>query len=820
MPAAPPPMTRVVLVAPLGGVLVALDEVPDPVFAQRMAGDGIAIDPRTSTLVAPCAGRVAHLHEAGHALTLVTPEGLEVMLHIGLDTVSLKGQGFTPRVAAGAVVRPGDPLVEFDAAFVAGHARSLLTQLVITNGERVARLTRATGTVRAGLDRVLEVELTVGAPEFVSAPVIVGLAHGLHARPAAAIVAAAQRFVSGVRISKGRDEANARSVVAILGLDVGRGDAVRVVAEGTDAAAAVEALSGLLCGGADETGSTPPDAGRVFTGVPASPGLAIGTTFQVRRRPVEVPEEGQGAEVERRRLWHAIAEAASQVAAAQRALASGTDAAGAAIMDAHRELLGDPTLLDAAETALAAGKGAAWAWRSAVDGQAAVLEQCRRPLLAARAGDVRDVGRRVLRILMGVPAAALDPPPGSILVADELSPSEAAGLDPTVVLGVCTVSGGATSHAAILARSLDLPAVTGLDPRVLELPDGTPAAIDGGRGTVSVDPPAAAVARVRDARVRRAARRAADLDAAQAPAVTRDGHRIAVAATIGGLGEAARVAGRGGDGVGLLRSEFLFLGRDEAPGEDEQAAAYAALAGALGGRPLVIRTLDAGGDKPLPYLPMRAEPNPFLGARGVRLLLDRPGLLRTQVRAILRAAAAAPVRLMVPMVATLAEWRAVRTAIDEERARLGAPAVPAGLVVEVPAAAILASAFAREADFLSIGTNDLAQYTLAMDRGHPGLAPRVDALDPAVLRLIAMTVDGARAHGKRVGVCGDMAADPRAIPVLVGLGVDELSVAVPAIPTVKAQVRTLDRGACEALARRVLALDHAADVHALVDLEE
>jgi phosphocarrier protein FPr len=340
--------------------------------------------------------------------------------------------------------------------------------------------------------------------------------------------------------------------------------------------------------------------------------------------------------------------------------------------------------------------------------------------------------------------------------------------------------------------------------------------IDGGRGTVRLNPDPAEVARIRHTQARRAARRQAEIEAAREPAATRDGHHIEVAGNIGGLADAEQVPGLGGDGVGLLRSEFLFLDRADAPGEDEQADTYAAIARALGGRPLIIRTLDVGGDKPLPYLPMPAEQNPFLGERAIRLMLNRPELLRTQVRAILRAAAAGPVRIMVPMIATLAEWRAVKAVIEEERARLGAPSVPAGIMVEVPAAALLADAFAREVDFFSVGTNDLTQYTLAMDRGHPKLAPQVDGLNPAVLRLIAMTVDGAHAHGRWVGVCGGIGADPQAVPLLIGLGVDELSVSVPAIPAVKAQVRTLSRGECAGWAKRALAMDCAADVRTLV----
>ena len=293
-----------------------------------------------------------------------------------------------------------------------------------------------------------------------------------------------------------------------------------------------------------------------------------------------------------------------------------------------------------------------------------------------------------------------------------------------------------------------------------------------------------------------------------------------VAANIGGLADAEQGLALGAEAVGLLRSEFLFLHRTTAPTEEEQHAAYAAVARALGsGRRLVIRTLDVGGDKPLSYLPLPREDNPFLGERGIRVQLNRPELLRVQLRAMLRAAGEGNVAVMFPMIATLDEWRAARAILEEERSRLGAPRIEAGIMVEVASAALLADHFAKEVDFFSIGTNDLTQYTLAMDRGHPRLAAQVDGLSPAVLRLVDQTVRAARVHKRWTGVCGGIAGDPQAVPLLIGLGVDELSVSVPAIPAVKAQIRGLRLEECRELASRALDCATAADVRALVPLE-
>jgi phosphocarrier protein FPr len=390
-------------------------------------------------------------------------------------------------------------------------------------------------------------------------------------------------------------------------------------------------------------------------------------------------------------------------------------------------------------------------------------------------------------------------------------------LDRSRVMGFCTTRGGATSHVSILARSVGLPAVAGIEPAALEVPNGTAVILDGNKGTLRLNASPEEVTRIRRAQEFAEQRRKKSLAHAREPAMTLDGTRIEVLANIGGLNDARQIAGLGGEGVGLLRSEFLFMERSDAPTEEQQFETYKSITDAVGANnPLIIRTLDVGGDKPLSYLPIPKEDNPFLGERGVRVGLDRPEILRTQLRAILRAARFGKISVMFPMIATLNELRDVKAILAEEAASLGVPSIPAGIMVEVPAAAVMAAQFAREADFFSIGTNDLTQYTLAMDRGHPKLAPQVDALSPAVLRLIAQTVSGAGATGRRVGVCGGIASDPRAIPILLGIGVDELSVSLPAIPAVKAQIRMLRMEACRKIAEQALAAESAEEVRALV----
>jgi phosphocarrier protein FPr len=823
-----------------------LERVPDPVFAQKMVGDGLSIDPADALLLAGCDGEVVSLHAAGHAVTLRTKEGMELLTHVGIDTVTLKGQGFHPRVKLGDKVQAGAPLIEFDLDFLATHAKSLLTQVIIPNSDRVTSWDRASGLVSAGKDTLFTVTFGEGedatsadGPKTVtSEAVVIPNPTGLHARPAAVLANLARGFKSAIKLQLGDRQANARSVTSILALEVSCGTKVQVVASGPDAAAAVQKLAEVLAQGCGDEGCAPAPAPAtttvspsaapaprrksadpdVLSGVPASPGLAVGEVFQLGRVEIAVTEAGEGVDVERQRLSAAIATAQGQLAALRAQLHAQVDAAKAAIFAAHDELLSDPDLLEIAESAIAKGKSAAFAWNSAVTTHANRLAALRNQLLAQRANDLRDVGLRVLSVLTGAQIRPSEYRPNTVLVAEDLTPSDTAALDRTRVVGFCTTRGGATSHVAILARSLGIPALAGIEPAALELPNGTLVILDGKKGTLRLHASPEQVARIRHSQELAEQRRREHLARAHEPAVTVDGTRIHVLANIGGLNDASVIGDLGGEGVGLLRSEFLFMERRYPPTEAEQLETYQAITQAVGSRPIVVRTLDVGGDKPLSYLPIPKEDNPFLGERGIRVGLDRPEILRTQLRAILRASAFGKVSVMFPMIATLGELRDVKAILAQEAASLGVPPVPAGIMVEVPSTAVMAAQFAREADFFSIGTNDLTQYTLAMDRGHPKLAPRVDGLSPAVLRLIAHTVNGARSAGRNVpvAVCGGIASDLNAVPILLGLGVQELSVSVPAIPALKAQIRGLRVDACRELAERALAAESPEEVRALI----
>ena len=819
------------LLAPLSGVLMALDNVPDPVFASRLIGDGLCIDPTSQVLCAPLAGVISNLQHTGHAISITGENGVQVLLHIGLDTVNLGGKGFTPLVMEGQQVAAGQALIEFDADYISLHARSLLTLMLVVSGEPLVPLEPGSGLVECG-QPLLRLQLAAteavaedqtGAAQF-SEPQILPNANGLHARPAAVFAQAAKGFASTIHLHKQGDSANAKSLIAIMALQTVHGDSVYLSAAGADADQALKVLSELLASGCGETVAALPvepspavaseqAATDVLRGVCASPGSAFGHVVQLNESALQITEFAPHPALERDHLEQGLAEAAH---ALKTLCDNAPGKAQADIFKAHQELLQDPGLLEQAFGLIDQGKSAAFAWQSATQATSTLFKGLGSHLLAERALDLEDVGQRVLKLMLGVQDHALELPDHAILIAEQLTPSQTASLDTRKVAGFATVGGGATSHVAILARALGLPAMCGMLPQVLALANGTPVLLDADRAELHLNPDPERIQQLTLQRARQHERQQRDLQQATLAACTRDGRHVEVSANIASLAEAEQAVALGAQGVGLLRSEFLYLERNSPPSHDEQVATYSAIARTVGTEHnLVVRTLDVGGDKPLAYVPMEHEANPFLGMRGIRLCLERPHLLREQLSAILASADLTRLHIMLPMVTQLSELRMARQMLEEQALAQGISTLPKlGIMIEVPAAALMADLFAPLVDFFSIGTNDLTQYTLAMDRDHPRLASQADSLHPAVLRLIASTVKAAHAHGKWVGVCGALASESLAVPVLLGLGVDELSVSVPLIPTIKARVRELEFSACRTLAQQVLGLESADQVRA------
>lgn len=831
------------LKAPIGGWLVSIADVPDPVFSGRILGDGFAIDPTDATLRAPFAGVVTSIHRAHHAVTLRAEDGAEVLMHIGLDTVALKGDGFTPHVAEGDRVKTGDPLISFDMDVISQLVRSLVVPVVLTNGERFTLAVPAVGREIVAGEEVAMItpqDLATSAPAATSSgdAVIVKVRiadpNGIHARPAGLIAEAAKSGTAEVIIRLGDRKASAASPVGLMLLGAVHNDELTIEAKGADGAevanriaallggpeatmaaasaptlaAAPEAAASPVAGAVSEVAEAPelwgPGVAKTIDGNAASPGLAVGVSVRITSEDFEVSETGADVELEIKELRAALKTAAVDISA-KIAASKGQQAE---ILTAHLSFVEDPDLRDAAWTLIRDGKSAAFAWKTAIDRQVAALRKLGNPVLAERASDLEDVRRRVLAILLGVSGSATVLPDEAIIFAADLLPSQFADLDLSKVAGIVLAYAGPTAHVSILAASKGIPAVVAAGVGVLCVPDGQAVVLDADQGTVRINPPEGDLADVRATVIRRRERLAANRAATQDDCYTSDGQRIEVVANLGGPADVAVALEGGAEGCGLMRSEFLFLNRTTAPSEDEQYAQYQAIADGLKGRPLIIRTLDAGADKDVPYANLPKEENPALGLRGVRMSLWQPELLRTQIRALLRVKPYGQCKILLPMIATLADLRDVRKVIDEEMKALGRTApIEVGIMVEVPSAALISKTLAAEADFLSVGTNDLAQYTLAIDRVNPRLAKQLDPFHPAVLRLIQLAVEGAKAHGRWVGVCGSLASFPLAAPVLIGLGITELSATAGSIAEIKAMVRTLDINKCKAVAEAALALE-------------
>lgn len=814
------------LVAPLDGWVLPLAEVPDPVFAAAMAGDGVAIDPTGESVHAPCDGVVLLMGGGRHALTLRSRAG-DVLLHVGIDTVRLAGAGFELRVHDGEEVCAGQVLLEFDLDAIVHAAPSAITPVLLT-GAQAGRITRRVCGQRVVVgDFLLAVEVAEPVANTANAAATVAVVamparfripfdHGLHARPAARIAAALTRLDAEVQLEARGREASARSTVAMMALGVGRGEIVTASASGREAALALAALAGLLEPVAEParvSAAPAPKAGTRLAGIVAARGLAIGVAApQLSQDPLVGEARGDPASESAR-----LSAAVGSVAAFIGDLVAGGEGVRRGVLEAHLALLADPQLLSDAQARLVRGASAGAAWRSALRNAAAALAALDDPRMAERRADLLDIERQVLRVLNGAAANAVAQlPERAIVLAAELLPSQLLALDATRLAGLCMAGGGATSHVAILAASMGLPTLVAAGAAVQAIAAGTPLVLDAEAGFLLVDPPGDERRRIVALVAGRAQERELDESSAHLPATMRDGTVIHVYCNLGAALEAAPAVLAGAEGCGLLRTEFLFQGRGQAPDEAEQLAQYQAIARALEGRTLTIRTLDAGGDKPLAYLPQPREENPALGLRGLRTSLAHPQLLTAQLRAIVRVAPAGQCRVLLPMVTELDEVRAVRAQLATIAADLDVPSPKLGIMIETPASALLADQLAAAVDFLSIGSNDLSQYTLAMDRLHATLAPRLDGLHPAVLRLIERAAQAGAAQRIEVGVCGGLAADAAAVPVLIGLGVREISVVPAQIPRLKSQLRRLSLDACAELARLALDRENASAVRALV----
>jgi multiphosphoryl transfer protein len=700
-----------------------------------------------------------------------------------------------------------------------------------SKAELLAR-TKDANDIIAGLSR----EAAQPTPEPEGAPPPPGAHHvdakivgsaGMHARPATVLADLANQFQSDIRVQYGTKIANGKSMAAILKLGTPGGQAIRIIASGPDAEAALKALKEAVDSGLGDVEETreaiteadkwvPVSGGHALTGVSASPGIAIGPVYQFQTTHIVVEDKPQDPEAEKLALKRAIATANEQITDIYDQVSKQSGKGQAAIFRAHLALLNDAEIFQEVSTHIEAGHSAAWAWQHAIERRSMELKQIENERLAERAADLHDIGQRVLRLLAGAEHGAPRLPDHPvILVADDLTPSDTAQLDPKRILGLCTASGGPTAHTAIIARSLDIPCAVGAGAAILEVTSEQTCILDGSAGKLYIEPNAEDVESAKRFQVDLGTRRNEEYATRYEPAVFTDGHRVEVVGNIGKAAEATTAVEAGAEGIGLMRTEFLFLERDTPPSEEEQYEAYTEMTRALNGLPLILRTLDIGGDKIASYISLAKEENPFLGIRGIRLCLRQPGIFLPQLRAIYRASTTGPIKIMFPMISTLEDLHEAKQVAEQVRQELGVPPVEIGIMVEVPSTVLMAAEFAKHVDFFSVGTNDLTQYTLAMDRMHAALAKNVDGLHPAILRMIDMTVRAAKGAGKWVGVCGGVAGDPLGAAILSGLGVTELSMSLPSIAAVKSSLRKIKRADAEKLARRALACSTAAEVRQL-----
>ncbi len=556
-------------------------------------------------------------------------------------------------------------------------------------------------------------------------------------------------------------------------------------------------------------------------GIPASNGIAIGPSFFYQQQTVKINRRMiDNPEAEFARLEKSLAKAREQLSAIKDKAENETGANEAAIFEAHALILDDPTLLSKVQEMINQQYvNAEFAWSESIETCAQQMEALEDDYFRARATDIRDVGCRVLRLLTGQSESNLDALVApSIILARDLMPSDTVRLDKDFVLGFCTAEGGPTSHTAILSKALGLPAIVGVGHEILNIDRQAILVIDGGSGDVIINPDKSTLKAIQ--KKRKVAMHTAKLDLKKAhkPAATQDGVTVEVVANVGNPDDAVIALEDGAEGVGLLRTEFLYLDRKTAPNETEQLKAYKSILDIMGTRPVIIRTLDVGGDKELPYLNLGKEANPFLGWRAIRMCLDKPDFFKVQLRALLRASPGHDLRIMFPMIATLEEVRKAQNLLNQARDEVTSAGYPiaeniqVGIMVEIPSTVILADLFAREVDFFSIGTNDLTQYTFAAERTNDRVAYLGDACHPAVLREIQAVIKAAHSAGIWVGLCGELAGDPEAIPILLGLGLDEFSMAPPLIPHAKAIIRNCFMDKARQLASEVVDLATAAEV--------
>lgn len=822
-----------VLYSPITGNLIDLSKVPDEAFAQKMLGDGIAIEPKENFIYAPTDATVKTLHKCLHAIVL-EKDGFEILIHIGIDSVSLKGQRFKAYVQDGDKVIQGQKLIEFDKDFLAQYTTSNIVVMVIASPLDVNLNKHASGEVNL-TTKVLEVsdkqtsqanrtvtsDYTVFTEEFT-----VSNKTGLHARPAGEVAAMAQNFNdTDVFILKNNRQANAKSVVEILGLSIDCGDKIQIKSRGINADKASAEIKRFIQGElknniiVDNILENPADVNKVgeikIKGIGILDGLSIGKAYIAKDLQFKLEEKSTlPPEEELAKFLTSLQRVKNALDKERHSVYGQKDREE--ILLAHITILEDPFLIQETRQSIAKGYSAAYSFSTAVKRAIDVLRNTGNEILRSRIADFIDLESRILTDLTGENYGLPNFKEDTILIIRELLSHHLREINEHVT-GIVMAEGSSLSHVSIMLKTLGIPTIIGAGPAVLEIQDGKDIILDSKLGNIIVNP-----ADIKEVKKRVEAlkiNRQKNLLHAFEAAKTKDGTEIIVSGNIGTIDQAKQSAEQGAQGIGLVRTEFLFANAKKAPSEDEQYEIYQRITDLQNGNPVIIRTLDVGADKPIPFIPQIHEDNPILGRRGIRTSFADVDLLKTQLRAIMRVKPYGIARIMLPMITFIEEIQTVKRFVKEEQEKLGIDKVSLGMMMEVPAAAIMAKEFAKEADFFSIGTNDLTQYTLALDRSHPTLNFLSDSLNPAILRMVDNIVKGAKTGNIPVGVCGAVASEPAGAILLIGLGIRALSVVPSAVADIKALIRKLDIKKCEEVAHKALNFTSVAEVRSLVKTE-
>lgn len=820
------------LFSPVKGHLLDISKVPDDAFAQKMLGDGVAFEPEENFIYAPADVKVKNIHKCLHAIVL-EKDGFEILIHIGVDTVTLKGRGFKVFVRDGDFVKHGQKLIEFDRDFIEQNGLSSLVVMVVAaplevtlRKEIIYQADIQSKVFEAFRQEDEKQKPQVQPEQFFIQDLTISNVTGLHARPAGEVATLAQSFKNtDIHLIKGQKQADAKSVVEILGLSLEYNDKVQVQASGENAEfAAIEVKNFILRELKDsvlktEQKQNPEELSQngeiKFKGIGIFDGLSIGKTYVVQDSQFNVEEKSNiPVAQELAKFDSALKHVKSSLDKERHAVYGQKDREE--ILMAHITILEDPFLIKETEQFIEKGYTSAFAFSLAIKRAVDVLKQAGSDILRSRVADFIDLETRIISDLTGVNYRLPKFTEDTIIITKEILSHHLNELNDHVV-GIVMAEGSALSHVSIMLKALGIPSVIGVGRNILQVPNESDIILDSKLGTVTINP--TNIEEIKKKAEFLKLHRKENLRHAFEPAKTKDGVKITVSGNVGNIDQARQSALQGAEGIGLVRTEFLFATSKKAPTEQEQYEIYQKIVDLQNGNPVIIRTLDVGADKPIPFVPQIKEENPILGRRGIRTSFTNVDLLKTQLRAIMRVKPYGIAKIMVPMVTFIEEISTVARFVKEEQAKLGIDKVSLGMMVEVPAAALMADDFAKEVDFFSIGTNDLTQYTLALDRAHPTLNFLSDSLNPSVLRMIQLTVEGAASQNKPVSVCGAIASEPAGAILLIGLGIRSLSVVPGAVADIKALIRNIDVRHCEEVAKKVLHFPSVAEVRHLVKTE-